>query len=80
MFLRMIKLHIRQNRQLEDARQALFQHKTFSLEESFKLFDINENGTVCINEVQQVFSKFNIEVSDCARLVELLDTDEDGSI
>ena len=48
----MIKLHIRQNRQLEDARQALFQHKTFSLDESFKLFDINENGAVSIYEIQ----------------------------
>ena len=41
MFLRMIKLMIKTNRQVEDSRGALFSHKTFSLEDSFNLFDIN---------------------------------------
>lgn len=44
MFLRLVKVLVRTNRQLEDARQSLFSHKTFSLEESFRLFDTNKNG------------------------------------
>ena len=39
MFLRLLKVMIRNNRQIEDARQSLFSHKTFSIDESFKLFD-----------------------------------------
>ena len=41
MLLRIVKLMIKQNRQLEDARMALLAHKTFSLQESFSLFDYN---------------------------------------
>ena len=46
MFLRMIKMLIKTNRLLEDSRAALVAHKTFSLEESFRLFDVNENGRI----------------------------------
>ena len=51
MFLRLIKEIIRTNRLLDDNKQALNRHRTFSIEESFKLFDINNNGEISINEV-----------------------------
>ena len=41
MFLRFVKLLIRTNRQIEDARNSLFSHKTFSVEDSFRLFDVD---------------------------------------
>ena len=80
MFLRLIKVIIRSNRQIEDAKQALFSHKTFSLEDSFKLFDLNQNGKLSVNEFTQVFSDHNIDLRDIGRLVELIDTDEDGTV
>ena len=57
MFLRMIKMLIKTNRLLEDSRAALVAHKTFSLEESFKLFDVNENGRITAQELTQVFTE-----------------------
>ena len=41
MFLRMVKLMIETNRRVEDARSSLMCHKSFSVGESFRLFDIN---------------------------------------
>mmetsp|Transcript_19561 Transcript_19561/g.26430 ORF Transcript_19561/g.26430 Transcript_19561/m.26430 type:complete len:236 (-) Transcript_19561:438-1145(-) len=80
MFLRFVKHLIRSNRLIEDARSALFCHKTFSLEDSFRLFDVNKNGLITTQELTQVFREHNIELTDQQRLVELLDDDEDGSI
>jgi hypothetical protein len=41
MFLRFVKLLIRTNRNIEDAKTALFNHSTFTMEDSFAYFDIN---------------------------------------
>ena len=71
---------IQTNRRLEDARSSLMCHKTFSVGESFRLFDVNQNGKVAVNEITQVFSEHNIELTDVARLVELIDTGADGTI
>lgn len=60
MFLRFIKTVIRQNRQLEDAKVQLFSHKTFSLEDSFRLFDINSSGKLSAQELLTVFEQHNI--------------------
>jgi len=64
MFLRFIKLLIRSNRQIEDAKNSLFQHKTFSLEESFRLFDFNNDGHVSTQELTKVFADHNIELAN----------------
>lgn len=69
MFMRMVKLMIKQNRQIEDARITLGCHKTFSLDDSFKLFDITGNGKVTETEILQVFMDHNIEMGDVTRLV-----------
>ena len=76
----MVKLLIRTNRQLEDARVALACHKSFSLADSFALFDVNQNGRIAVNELYQVFSQHNIELTDVPRLIEIVDTDQDGTI
>lgn len=80
MLLRMVKLMIEQNRRIEDARAALMCHKTFNVGESFRLFDINQNGVIASNEINQVFGENNIEVTNVPRLVELLDDDDDGTV
>ena len=80
MFLRFVKMLIRSNRQIEDAKVALFSHKTFSLQDSFRLFDVNENGLITANEISHLFSTNQIEPVDAARLVDILDKDDDGSI
>jgi len=80
MFLRMVKLMIRTNRSVEDARSSLCCHKTFSVGDSFRLFDINDNGVIAADEINHVFSEHNIELTDVARLVELIDDDNDGTI
>ena len=80
MFLRMIKLMIQKNRSLEDARASLCCHKTFSVGESFRLFDVNQNGVIGPDEITQVFGEHNIELTDVARLVELIDDDNDGTL
>ena len=80
MFLRMVKLMIETNRRIEDARASLMCHKTFSMDESFRLFDINQNGKIAVNEITHVFSEHSIELTDVERLVELVDTDSDGTI
>jgi len=51
MFLRFVKQLIRSGRQIEDAKSALFCHKTFTLDDSFRLFDVNQNGTVTSQEL-----------------------------
>jgi len=80
MFLRFIKTLVRQNRAIEDAKVQLFSHKTFSLEDSFRLFDINQNGKLSEAELNQVFGEHNILLSDVQRLIEIVDTDQDGTI
>ena len=80
MFLRFLKLVIKTNAQLEQAKETLFSHRTFSLEDCFQLFDVNRNGKLGVEELSQVFGEHNIEIENLARIVELVDTDEDGTI
>lgn len=39
MFLRLIKLIVKNNRQIEIAKEVLFSHKTFGIDECYRLFD-----------------------------------------
>ena len=71
---------IKQNRQLEDARTALFSHQTFSLQDSFSLFDINQNGRISADEITKVFKDHNIPLNDVPRLIEIFDTNDDLTI
>ena len=75
MFLRFVKILIRTNRNIEDAKTSLFNHKCFSLEDSFALFDINKNGLLTASELTNVFADHSIELGDTNRLVEIIDED-----
>ena len=60
---------------------ALLAHKTFSLQESFSLFDYNQNGRITPDEIAQVFQQHSIGGKmDAYRLVEIVDTNGDGTI
>lgn len=81
MLLRMIKLIIKTNRQLEDARHALFCHQAFSLQESFSLFDIKQNGRIGAEEIAQVFREQSIPCTkNIARVVQIIDADNHAFI
>lgn len=80
MFLRFIKLILKNNSDLENARETLFGHSTFSVESCFALFDSSKCGVITLEEFQQVFADHNIEVMDMERIVEIIDLDEDGTV
>lgn len=84
MFLRLIKLIIKQNKHIESIRELLFSHKYFNLAETFALFDINGNGKISPDELEEVFDKkFDIKFTegDLERLViDIVDGDNDGTI
>ena len=44
------------------------------------MFDLNKNGRLGIDELTSVFTEHNIELTDMARLIEIVDTDNDGTI
>ncbi len=80
MFLRFVKLLLRSSKALEEARNELFNHGSFTLEDSFALFDINGNGKISAREFAQVFNEHRIEEMDYDRLVEIIDDDFDGTV
>jgi Ca2+-binding EF-hand superfamily protein len=55
MFLRYIKIILKTNTQLEQAKENLFAHRTFNLEDCFRILDINKSGKVTAQELHQVF-------------------------
>ena len=80
MFLRLIKELIRSNRAIEDAKQSLFAHRTWGLDESFRLFDTNSNNKITAEEFTQVFADHQLEVANVERLFEILDADGSGAL
>ena len=80
MFLRYIKAVMKANSQLQQARESLFSHRTFSVEDAFALLDVNKSGVLSSQELHQVFSDHEIEIDDLDRVVEIADLDEDGTL
>lgn len=50
MFLRYLKLIIKTNSQLEQAKEALLSHRTFNVEDAFRIFDLNKSGALTPQE------------------------------
>ena len=44
------------------------------------MFDVNKNGRITADEIIKVFNDHNIAVSDIPRLIEIIDTNSDGTI
>jgi Ca2+-binding EF-hand superfamily protein len=73
MFLRFIKLLVKTNNQIDNAKKTLFGHRTFNLDDCFTLFDSNKNGVISVTELHDVFAEHNIEVVNLDRVIELID-------
>ena len=83
MFLRLIKLLVKQNKHIENLREMLFSHKHFNLVDTFKLFDSDNSGTLDAHKLQEGFEQFNIHpnLDDLNRLVvDIVDDDDDGTV
>ena len=80
MFLRYIKLVLRINTQLEQAKESLFGHRTFTIDDCFNLLDINKSGKLTPQELLEVFDEHNIEIHSLERVIELVDQDDDGTV
>lgn len=64
MFLRMIKLLLKQNKQVEVLRELLFSHRYFNIQETFELFDEEGLGNVDAEQIMKGFEGFNITFND----------------
>lgn len=73
MFLRFIKTVLKTNSQLEQAKQTLFSHRTFNLEDAFRMFDRNKNGVISAQEFHDAFLEQNVEVMNLERIVDIID-------
>lgn len=83
MFLRLIKLILKQNKQIESIRELLFSHKYFNLVETFRLFDSDEEGAISAKNFEEGFAKFNIQfvLEDLERLViHVVDDENNGTV
>ncbi|XP_076925757.1 calcium-binding allergen Ole e 8-like [Bidens hawaiensis] len=52
------------------------------LKEAFKLYDLNNNGVISANELQQILSRLgeNYTVENCANMIKSVDSDGDGFV
>lgn len=83
MFLRLIKLLLKQNKNIESLRELLFSHKHFNLADTFKLFDTDGEGAIGASHFEEGFAKYNIHFNteDLERLVvDIVDDDDDGTV
>ena len=73
MFLRLIKLILKNQRQIEIAKEVLFSHSTFDAQECFRLFDDKNEGVITAEKFEEVFAAHNIEVMQLGDIVPLID-------
>lgn len=77
-FLRLVKSLLQSQKQVETAKQLLVNHKGFSVQEAFRLFDLNQDGNITLDEIKEVLDKHNIDTSDFDVVLSLFD--DNGSI
>ena len=80
MFLRLIKLMLKNQRQIEIAREVLFSHKTFDVQECFRLFDDKNEGAIPAQQFEDVFAAHNIEVLKLGNIVPIIDQTGDDTV
>lgn len=73
MFLRLIKLILKNQRQIEIAKEVLFSHRTFDVQECYRLFDDQNEGKINAEKFGEVFAAYNIEVLQLESLVPLIE-------
>ena len=80
MFLRLIKLILKNQRQIEIAKEVLFSHKTFDIQECYRLFDDQNEGFITAEKFEEVFNSHNIEVMNLGSIVPLIDLDDENAV
>jgi len=80
MFLRLIKLILKNQRQIEIAKEVLFSHSTFDVSECFRLFDDQNEGSITAEKFDEVFAAHNIEVLQLGSIVPLIDQTGDDKV
>lgn len=83
MLLRLIKLMLKVDREIEGFRDVLFSHKTFNCVDCFRVFDKEDTGKISVEALEEGFAKWNIEIlnlENLSNLIRLADSNEDGEI
>ena len=69
MFLRLIKLILRNQRQIEIAKEVLFSHTSFDMNVCYTVFDEQNEGSITVEKFEDVFTQHNIEVHNLGSIV-----------
>ena len=80
MLLRFMKQLIHLNSQIEDLMSALFCQNIFTLEDSFRIFEMNHIGTVTSQELTKIIEEHNIASADQQQLIQMMDDSDDTVI
>ena len=78
--MRLIKLILKNQRQIEIAKEVLYSHKTFDIQECYRLFDDQNEGFITAEKFEEVFGAHNIEVLNLGQIVPLIDLGDDEAI
>ena len=71
---------LKNQRQIEIAKEVLYSHKTFDVEECFRLFDDQNEGVILAERFEDVFAAHNIEVLKLGNIVPIIDQTGDDTI
>ena len=80
MFLRLLKLILKSQCQIEKAKQILFGHETFDIRDCFDLFNIPGENNITAEKFEQVFIDHSIEVQSLDQLVYQIDQTGDNKV
>lgn len=72
-FLRLVKQLLQSQKQVEATKQLLVNHRSFSVNEAFKLFDEDQDGVISLEQIKAVLDKHDIDTSDFDVVLSLLD-------
>jgi len=78
MFLRLVKVVVKVEKDLENQRQILANHKSFSAAECFQVFDEKKEDAITPERMVEVFRTYNINLQNVDTLFDIFDTNKDG--
>lgn len=80
MFLRFLKTVLKAQHSVETAKQLLFSHQGFSVEEAFAAIDANKDGIITAQEISDIMKKHCFDTSGLIDLIAYMDKDTSGEI
>ena len=72
MFLRLLKTVLKSQNNVESAKQALFSHQGFSVEEAFALIDTNKDGIITAQEISDCMTKQTFDTTGLQDLMSFM--------